>query len=88
MGKKPLIISCCLTSEQLSLLEQNATSYYLEILSECGPRLNLEHIVKKNKEQDPIFINFVAKKRALTLERLERKYKFFFYEKTFCSQSE
>ncbi|CAH1377425.1 unnamed protein product [Tenebrio molitor] len=71
MGKKPLIISCCLTAEQLSLLEQNATSYYLEILSECGPRINLEQIVRRSKEQDPIFMNLIAKKRAATLKRLE-----------------
>ncbi|RZB39557.1 gamma-tubulin complex component 6, partial [Asbolus verrucosus] len=71
MGKKPLIISCCLTSEQLSLLEQNATSYYLEILSECGPGINLEQILKREKEQDPIFMNLIAKKRAVTLKRLE-----------------
>jgi hypothetical protein len=73
MGKKPLIISCCLTAEQLSLLEQNATSYYLEILSECGPRINLEQIVRRSKEQDPIFMNLIAKKRAATLKRLERE---------------
>ncbi|KAJ3646288.1 hypothetical protein Zmor_023880 [Zophobas morio] len=71
MGKKPLIISCCLTSEQLSLLEQNATSYYLEVLSECGSRMKLEQIVRASKEQDPFFMNLIAKKRAMTLRRLE-----------------
>jgi hypothetical protein len=40
-------------------------------LSECGPRINLEQIVRRSKEQDPIFMNLIAKKRAATLKRLE-----------------
>jgi hypothetical protein len=42
-------------------------------LSECGPRINLEQIVRRSKEQDPIFMNLIAKKRAATLKRLERE---------------
>ncbi|XP_018569572.1 gamma-tubulin complex component 6 [Anoplophora glabripennis] len=70
MGKKPAIVSCCLTLDQLSLLKQNATSYYLEVCSECGSRFNLAQVLTKSREQDPVFMSLIAKKRAVTLRRL------------------
>ncbi|KAJ8913230.1 hypothetical protein NQ315_016173 [Exocentrus adspersus] len=70
MGKKPAIVSCCLTLDQLSVLRQNATNYYLEVCSECGSRFNLGEILTKSREQDPVFMSLIAKKRAMTLKRL------------------
>lgn len=71
MAKKPLIISCCLTPEQLISLEKNSMNYYLESVSACGPPLSLARIVAKSKEEDPSFMNLIARKRALTLKRIE-----------------
>lgn len=75
MGTKPAIISCCFTSEQLAILEQNCSSYYLQVLTECGSKLDLEQlIVKQNGTQlDSVFLNMIARKRAVTLHRIECK---------------
>ncbi|KAJ8967629.1 hypothetical protein NQ314_002748 [Rhamnusium bicolor] len=59
------------SANQLSVLRQNTTHYYLEVCTECGPRFNLGQILTKSREQDPVFMSLIAKKRAATLRRLE-----------------
>ncbi|KAJ8949056.1 hypothetical protein NQ318_016958 [Aromia moschata] len=71
MGRKPSVISCCLTSEHLLALKQNTTMYYLEVCTECGPRFNLSDVLTKWHKQDPVLMSLIAKKRATTLRKLE-----------------
>lgn len=73
LGKKPSLLSCCLSSDQVSALERDSTCYYLEVMVECGPKFQLGNLITKSSEQQMVFLNLVTKKRALTLRRLERK---------------
>ncbi|CAH1116129.1 unnamed protein product [Phaedon cochleariae] len=71
MGKKPSIISCCLTLDQLATLQQNTTNYYLDVCEECGPRFNLREVLLKSHQYDSALLGLIAKKRATTLKKLE-----------------
>ncbi|CAH0564249.1 unnamed protein product [Brassicogethes aeneus] len=71
MGKKPPIVSCCLTAEQLSELKQSTTNYYLEVCSEVGLKFDISEFLLKNKELDPVLFNLISKKRSITLQRIE-----------------
>ncbi|KAK4874696.1 hypothetical protein RN001_014056 [Aquatica leii] len=75
MEKHPDVITCCLTSEQLSIQEQNNYSYYLEATAVCGPRLSLSQIITSSKEEDTAQMNLIAKKRLATLNRIEQERK-------------
>lgn len=70
MGENQLVISCCLTLDQLSKLKQTAAHYYLDVCNECGPPFKMSDVVAK-KEEDPVLLGLIAKKRAATLKRLE-----------------
>ncbi|CAG9863087.1 unnamed protein product [Phyllotreta striolata] len=71
MGKKPSIISCCVTSNQLVLLRNNITNYYLDIYKECGPRFSMQNVMFKSQRIDPLLLAAIAKKRAETLNRIK-----------------
>ncbi|XP_057668490.1 gamma-tubulin complex component 6 [Diorhabda carinulata] len=71
MGKKPPIISCCVTLDQLSALRQNTINYYLDFYEEYGSRFNIDEVLLKNNQEHPILLGLIAKKRAVTLKRLE-----------------
>nr|XP_023022250.1 gamma-tubulin complex component 6 [Leptinotarsa decemlineata] len=71
MGKKPHIISCCLTLDQLSNLQQNTVNYYLDVHEECGSRFNLREVLLRNRKEDDVLMGLIAKKRAATLKKLE-----------------
>ncbi|KAF5295158.1 hypothetical protein FQR65_LT10546 [Abscondita terminalis] len=73
MEKRPDVITCCLTSEQLIIQEQNNYSYYLEATALSGPRLSLSQIIVSSKEQDRAQLNIIAKKRLATLNRIEKE---------------
>ncbi|KAJ8981891.1 hypothetical protein NQ317_007283 [Molorchus minor] len=70
MGKKPSLITCCLTSNHLSALRQNVSSYYLEVCSECGPQFDLADVFTRWHEQDPLFI---IERQKITQEQNEKK---------------
>ncbi|KAL3274680.1 hypothetical protein HHI36_016059 [Cryptolaemus montrouzieri] len=71
MGKKPRIVSCSVTRDQLIVLEQSAQTYYLEASEVCGPKLSLALIIQKEKELNEDLLNYISKKRAVTLKRIE-----------------
>ncbi|KAI4456268.1 gamma tubulin complex protein [Holotrichia oblita] len=71
MGKKPNLLSCCLSSDQVSALERSSTCYYLEVMAECGPKFQLSNFIRKTTEQHAAFMNLITEKRAVTLKRLE-----------------
>ncbi|XP_045477666.1 gamma-tubulin complex component 6 [Harmonia axyridis] len=71
MGKKPNIISCCITRDQLSLLEQSAQNYYLEALEFCGRKHSIAFLIRKDKEINEDLLEFISEKRAATLKRIE-----------------
>lgn len=70
MGENQLIISCCLTFDQITNLKQTAANYYLDVCSECGPTFKMSDVVRNEKE-DPVLLSLIAKKRSSTLKRLE-----------------
>ncbi|KAG5898433.1 hypothetical protein JTB14_036516 [Gonioctena quinquepunctata] len=71
MGKKPHIISCCLTLDQLANLQQNTTNYYLDVHEECGPRFSLKEVLLQSHYIDRALMGLIAKKRATTLKKLD-----------------
>lgn len=77
MDRKPDVISCCLMPQQLSVLEQNNCSYYLEATALCGPRISLTQIVNSERDQNDARLNLIAKKRIATLNRITCKLSYF-----------
>ncbi|XP_044759477.1 gamma-tubulin complex component 6 [Coccinella septempunctata] len=71
MGKKPHLISCCITRDQLILLEQSAQTYYLEALEFCGRKHSIAFLIRKEKEINEDLLEFISQKRAATLKRIE-----------------
>lgn len=76
MSRKTSLLSCCFTSEQLQNLEQNTVRYYLEASAACNPMFSLAEKIREMREQNPAFLEMIAKKRLATLKRLERKHSF------------
>ena len=74
MGKKPSLLSCCITLEQLKLLERDTNRYYLEAVAECGSRFSFSSVLIRSYEQNMVFMNLVTQKRSATLRRLEREH--------------
>lgn len=70
MGENQLVISCCLTQNQLATLKQSVTNYYLDVCNECGPTFKMSEVPSK-KEEDPVLQSLIAKKRSSTLKRLQ-----------------
>lgn len=70
MGDSQLVISCCLTLDQLADLKQTAANYYLDACNECGPTFKMSEVLSKNGD-DPVLLSLIAKKRSFTLKRLE-----------------
>ncbi|KAK9887922.1 hypothetical protein WA026_000224 [Henosepilachna vigintioctopunctata] len=71
MGKKPQIISCCITRNQLILLQQSAQTYYLEAVEACGPKISLPFFIQKDKQLNEGLLDYIYSKRAATLHRIE-----------------
>ncbi|XP_049817248.1 uncharacterized protein LOC109608350 isoform X2 [Aethina tumida] len=70
-GNKPPIITCCLTCEHLAELKQSTMNYYLEVCSDCGGIFDLEEYLDRCEGPDPVLLNLIAKKRSVTLKKLE-----------------
>lgn len=73
MSKKTSLFSCCFTSEQLKNLEQKITEYNLEASAACDYLFSFLEKIHEMNEDNPVFLEMVAKKRMVTLKRLERK---------------
>lgn len=81
MGEKPLILSFCITHSQLNALKLNTTNYYLELYEEIGGKLDFDQIFLRNHEENNAFLQLVAKKRAMTLKRIERNIDFIIFNR-------
>lgn len=73
MKTKPIALSFYLSTDQILTLQQNIETYYLEAITECGPKFSITNLLTFSKEQESIFLSLVSRKRAVTLKRLERK---------------
>lgn len=72
MGENQLAISCCLSLDRIESLKKTAANYYLDVCNECGPPFKMSRVLAK-KDNDPILLSLIAKKRSSTLKRLECK---------------
>ncbi|XP_030757168.1 LOW QUALITY PROTEIN: gamma-tubulin complex component 6-like [Sitophilus oryzae] len=71
MGKNPLLFSCCLSHTQLNQLEQCCARYFLEASTECGSKFSFKNTISRSLEDDIAYVNLIAKRRAITLKRIE-----------------
>ncbi|XP_066246268.1 gamma-tubulin complex component 6 [Euwallacea similis] len=71
MGKDPLVLSCCLTNDSLIELEQRSSRYYLKASEECGLKLKFKANTEVSREENSAYLYLIAKKRAVTLRRIE-----------------
>ncbi|KAF7285504.1 hypothetical protein GWI33_010602 [Rhynchophorus ferrugineus] len=71
LGKNPLLFSCCLTYVQLNYLEHNSSKYFLEACAESGSKFSFKKIFEKSLVDDIAYVSLIARKRAITLKRLE-----------------
>lgn len=74
MGKSPLVLTCCLTRDKLTQLEQSTSKYYLEASKLCGSKSVFTGYLERSREADIPYMQLIAKKRAVTLRRLECKF--------------
>ncbi|XP_019761001.2 gamma-tubulin complex component 6 [Dendroctonus ponderosae] len=71
IGKNPLVLTCCITRDKLTQLEQSASKYYLEASMQCGSKFSFTRYLERSRESDITYLQLIAKKRAVTLRRLE-----------------
>ncbi|XP_050309188.1 gamma-tubulin complex component 6 isoform X2 [Anthonomus grandis grandis] len=71
MGQNRFMLTCCLTHDKLTSLEQSISKYYLEALAECGPKFSFSKVFERDRETDLSYLQLIAKKRATTLRRIE-----------------
>lgn len=63
-------IRICLNFEQLNKLRQDMNKYHADILSANG-KFSATNILRKTLDENIVFLNLIAQKRATTLKRIE-----------------